>query len=99
MVLHRPSELAAVTGELASLFCSDECPEIEHLRFSVIYGHSSLINRVAFGKIRNDFRTNELNTFDVFLRNPPGELGSNLNVSVFQSAGDANQSVRDFSKQ
>jgi hypothetical protein len=67
----------AVTGqlELASLFCSDECPEIEHLRFAVICGHSSLINRVAFGKIRNDFRTNELNTFDVFLRNPPGEVG------------------------
>jgi hypothetical protein len=84
---------------LASLFCSDECPEIEHLRFSVIYGHSGLINRVAFWKICNDFRTNGLNTFDVFLRNPPGEAGSNLNVSVFQSAGDANQSVRDLSKQ
>src|SRR6266436_3842031 len=101
MVLHRPIETTAVTGEveLASLFCSDESPEIEHLRFSVIYGHSGLINRVAFRKIRNDSRTNDLNTFYVFLRNPPGEVGSNLNVSVFQSAGDANQSVRDLPKQ
>ena len=84
---------------MASLFCSDECPEVEHLRFFVIYGHSGLINRVAFGKIRNDFRTNALNTFDVFLRNPAGEVGSNLNVSVFQSAGDANESVRHLSEQ
>jgi hypothetical protein len=73
---------------LASLFCSDECPEVEHLRFFV-----------AFGKIRNDFRTNALNTFDVFLRNPAGEVGSNLNVSVFQSAADANESVRHLSEQ
>lgn len=42
---------------------------------------------------------NELNTFDIFLRNPSGEVGPNLNVSVFQSARDANQSVRDLSKQ
>ena len=85
--------------ELPSLFCSNKCPKIEHLRFSVIYGNSGLINGVAFGKIRNDFRTNELNMFSVFLCNPPGEVGSNLNASVFQSAGDANQAARDLSKQ
>jgi len=46
----------AVTGELesASLFCSAECPEVEHLRFSVIYGRSGFVDCVTVGKIRNN---------------------------------------------
>src|SRR6266481_5524369 len=80
-------------------FCPQECPEIEHLRFSVIYGRSGFVNCVSIGKIRNNLCADTLNSFDVFLSDLPGDIRSNLNVPFFQSTGDSNQSVRDLSKQ
>jgi len=85
--------------KLASLFCSQECPEIEYLRFSVIYGRSGFVNCVTIGEIRNNLGADTLDSFDVFLSDLPGDIRPNLNVPFFQFTGDSNQSSRDLSKQ
>ena len=90
-----------ITGEvkLASPFCSDECPEIEHLRFSVIYGCSGFVNCVTIGEIGNNLSADKLNSFGVFFSDLPGDVRSNSNMTFFQPTGDSNQSVRNLSKQ
>ena len=81
------------------MFCSAECPEVEHLRFSVIYRRSGFVDCVTVGKIRNNLCADTLNSFDVLLCDLPGNIRSDLNVPFFQSTGNGNQSARNLSKQ
>ena len=67
--------------KLASLFCSQECPEIEHLRFSVIYGRSGFVNCVTIGEIRNNLGADTLDSFDVFLSDLPGDITLSAKLS------------------